>query len=174
MLSNTIYERLRGFLLGIPRNFDAVEAVTTAAFTTTNEIMWTRLKEGGKLSSLRMFITISSGNLCVAVARNSGTGINAVPAALLATSSSVASPGTGSRTIALDSTVYARAGDWVGIAVDNTTISIRCRTTATPLDTTLAAGFSYREPISAGGPEISGSRGTLTACVGRNFVMIGI
>lgn len=68
------------------------------------------------------FIKVSSGNLDLAVYADDGTG-NA-PGSRIASLGSTASPGTGSRVFSLSPGALGPGVVWLGVAVDNTTISI--------------------------------------------------
>jgi hypothetical protein len=171
-------------------NIDPSTAVTSAALTASGRVEWTRLKEGGTISKALMCVTVASGNVCIAYARNTGSGKNAVPGALIATTGSFACPSASETNVsggangdheqallepgtATPITVTLAAGDWVGVAADNTTATIRSVSTAGNVDTALAAGSSYRETIAAESPKIPTARAALVAHVGRNYLLLG-
>lgn len=71
------------------------------------------------ISQVQIVIGVSSGNLCIsAYAHNPATN---QPGARLATSGSIASPGTAARTISLGATVTP---EWLSIAADNGTLTV--------------------------------------------------
>lgn len=82
-----------------------------------------RVRDGGNISKIRLRIGTSSGNIAVAVYRNSGSGSAATPGARAATSGVVACPAAGSAEVALTASVDVNPGDWLCIWVDNTTVT---------------------------------------------------
>jgi hypothetical protein len=158
--------------------------VTTAVVPTTNRIYWWRVTEGRQVGHVRFQVQTQAGNLCVAYARNVGSGVAAAPGALLGTTGSFACPtstephvtggGNGDSEQALEKAVYVPAGAWMGLAVSNASISLRCMTAGGDVDTILAAGSQYRETIASGGPAIPAERAALTAHFGRNWLILGV
>ena len=184
-----ILEILRGPVTrGIVRTIDPENAVTTATFATTGTIYWMRWKEGGKISTVRFAVSTASGNICIACAKNVGTGYNAVPGERVATTGSFACPSSGSTNISVPATgangdheqplaggsITVQAGDWVGIAADNTSAVLRGTTGSGNLATVLTAGCSYKETIASGSPAIPVKREALTPFIGRDWLIIGV
>lgn len=95
-------------------------AVTIGSLNTTRIF---RVLEGGTISNIAVDIVVSSGNICVQAFRATGAGRSATPGALLASSGSVASPGTGFQSIPLGSTVTLLPGDFIAIGADNATVT---------------------------------------------------
>jgi hypothetical protein len=159
-------------------------AVTTAIVPTTNRIYWSRVIEGGRVGHVRFQVQAQAGNLCVAYAKNVGTGVTASPGALLGSTGSFACPtstephvtggGNGDSEQTLEKSVYVPAGAWMGLAVSNAAISLRCATSSSDVDTILAAGSQWRETIASGGPVIPAERAALTAHFGRNWLIEGV
>lgn len=99
--------------------------VETTLTAVANRAYYGRNLTGQSLSvsSLMTFQGASSGNVCVAVYSNTGTGRAAQPLNRLATSGSVASAGTGQVTYNLGSTITINPGDWLYVCADNTTVT---------------------------------------------------
>lgn len=72
-------------------------------------------------SKVGLLVGTQSGNIQVAVYRNSGSGRNAVPNNRVAVSSVVACPAAGYAEVPLDVAVDVVPGDWLALAVDNGT-----------------------------------------------------
>lgn len=182
---NKIKELLLGPVTrGFCRNINPELAVTSATIPTSNRIYWMRLIEGATISTCRFGIIASSGNICIAYARNIGSGSAAAPGEMVATTGAVGCPASsttnitggsnGDHELALSATVRLKAGDWVGIAADNTTVALRSMTTAANVDSVLMTGSGYRETIASGSPAIPTSRATLTGCSSRNWLILGV
>jgi hypothetical protein len=99
--------------------------LSTANITigTANSTRFYRVLEGGTISKVRVSIGTSSGNIAAAAYSNSGSGLSSAPGTRLATSGSIASPGTGVQDISLGSSVTLRRGDWIAIGADNTSVT---------------------------------------------------
>jgi hypothetical protein len=81
-----------------------------------------RIQQAVYVSALRTYIGTSSGNICFAIYDDNGT--SGAAGTRLATSGSVASPGTGLRSIALTSGVWLLPGNyWFYIGADNATVA---------------------------------------------------
>lgn len=93
----------------------------TTGVNAANDTLFSRVLAGytPAATAIRLSIANTSGNLCVAVYSDN----NGLPGTRLATSGSVASPGNGSRSIALDVAVAVRPGMWLSVSADNTTIT---------------------------------------------------
>lgn len=99
-------------------------APSARAWDTANRAYYKRLingKTGG--TGVRLVVITQSGNISVAVYRNTGAGIAAAPGTLLAASGAVACPAPGAATVALGATIDVLPGDWVAMSCDNTTAS---------------------------------------------------
>lgn len=97
-------------------------APPTGAWDTANRAYFRRLY-GGKAgaTAVRISVGTSSGNISVAVYRNTGTGTAARPGTLLAASGAVPCPSIGGANVSLGATIDVLPGDWVGMTCDNTT-----------------------------------------------------
>ena len=140
---------------------------TQAAWATANDASYARVLVGGSISNIGFHVSVSSGNVSVAVYRNSGSGRSAVPGTRLATSGAVACPGTGFQTISLGSTVAVQRGDWIALSCDNTTAAF---TMVSNIDSDLYLGFSYRQSTSHPLPSTPAS---LVASTSRQPILIG-
>lgn len=108
---------------GIVWNADPLMVTGTQTFTA-NRAQYTRVRTGGTISKIRIQCTVSSGNVCVGVYANTGSGLSAMPGARVATSGSLASAGTGARDYSLGASVYVNPGDWLAFVTDNTSITL--------------------------------------------------
>jgi hypothetical protein len=132
--------------------------------------MWYRIYGSGPISKIGLYLGASSGNICVGVYR--GTQGDAAPTARLATSGSVASPGTGYREISLGGTVVVNENtDWFAFSADNTTVTVADGMPATTgVENAIGAGFAYRALTSF--PLPSTATG-LVATIRCAFILVG-
>jgi len=138
---------------------------TNPTVGAANRGMYLRTLHGGTISKVGLNISTSSGNICVAVFAAAGSGAAAVPTTRLATSGSVASPGTGYREISLGGSVYVPAGSFIYIGADNNTVAFAGQIGVSGM----SAGLSYFEetfPAPA-------TAGTISAS-GRLFAAVGV
>jgi hypothetical protein len=121
-----------------PFTYASVQAVQAA-----NQTYYMRVMGGyaAAATAIKLYIGTSSGNICVAVYEDAG----ATPGARLATSGSVASPGTNVQTVALGGPVAIYPGRWISIAADNTTVTFGRAGGPSLLNNGMGAGFSYYE-----------------------------
>ena len=116
--------------------------VTTSAWTTANQAVYLRVTGRGYITKIGLHIGAASGNICVGVfAGNNTDGRGARPSARKVTSGSVACPAAGYAEVALTAPVYVQEGDWLAIAVDNTTAAIG-RATANGFTSAVGNGSS--------------------------------
>ena len=108
-----------------------IAASTLAAGGTSgppgsNNALFGRVILGVALSAthIGINITASSGNICVAVYRNTGSNITSVPGSRVSTSGSVACPAVGYTAVTISPAVYVGPGDWLAFAADNATAAI--------------------------------------------------
>jgi hypothetical protein len=154
---------------GYPATADPV--LTSGTYTSAaNQARYMRVRDGGTISKVRLNIVTSSGNICIAVYRNSGSGLSAVPGSLVVSSGSVASPGTGDQDISLGSTIAVYPGDWIGISADNGTVQFASTANASAA-TTLGSGRHYQQTTAFPLPSTPSS---LTAMKGTAPVLIGV
>jgi hypothetical protein len=97
---------------GFPYTFDP-RRIGATSMSTPGDTQYLRCYGRGTITKIRIKITSSSSELCVAAYRNSGTGLNAVPAARLATSDPVTCPAVGSADVALTTPATVEPGDWL-------------------------------------------------------------
>jgi parallel beta-helix repeat protein len=109
--------------LGIVRTVVPPGPTSAVTIGSANSTRFYRVTEGGTISKVRANIVTSSGNIAVAVYANSGAGLTSTPGTRLATSGSVASPGTGVQDVSLGATVTVAIGDWLAIGADNATVT---------------------------------------------------
>lgn len=115
--------------LGFPVTMDPINATSATDLGAVNRTNYYRVIGGGDISKVGLQVTTSSGNICVAVYRASGTGRGAVPGAQLASSGSVPCPAAGYAEVALGKTVTVAPGDFLAVSADNTTAQFRAGTT---------------------------------------------
>lgn len=129
-----------------PCTFIPTLYVGGSVLQAANQTFYTRVSHGSQAtcSKIRMYIATSSGNICVGVYSNSG----ASPSSRVATSGTVASPGTGMREITISPAVDIVPGMWISLSADNTTASFG-RGGAQPglLGNALGTGFQYYENV---------------------------
>jgi hypothetical protein len=107
---------------GFPYSCDPRTLALQAGVGTANRTFYYRLQGGGSVSKIGLYVSTASGNVCVSLYANTGTGRASAPGARVATSGSVVCPAAGYQEITLGSTVTVTSGDyWVAISADNTT-----------------------------------------------------
>lgn len=111
------------------------------ALQASNQTYYCRVIGGyaSAASAIRLYIGTSSGNICVAVYEDAG----ASPGVQLATSGSVASPGTGVRSVSLGSPVAIYPGRWISVSADNTTVTFGRSGAPSLLSNAMGTGFLY-------------------------------
>lgn len=131
---------------GIVRPPHAQFSTANITVGNANSCRFYRVVEGGTISKVRLSIGVSSGNICVAAYTNSGVGQAAAPTGgRLATSGSVASPGTGIQDVSLGASVVVAPGDWIAVGADNATVTFIGITGAG--DSTISAGIAGVESV---------------------------
>jgi hypothetical protein len=104
-----------------PRITDVLSTVGT-----TNDCHYNRVYHGGAISSIRVSVGTSNGNISVAVYDTDGTGVTAEPNARTATSGSVACPASGLADVSLGATVtVGHASHWFALSANGTTATFR-------------------------------------------------
>jgi len=148
--------------------------VTTALNTPTLAVAWgaandaryVRALSGGTVSSIRLAVTTSSGNISVGVYRRSGNGLAAVPGTQLA-AATVACPAVGTADISLGQTVTVEPGDFLAMSCDNTTAAF---TGLSGPAGTLFAAQSYQgssqHPLPSTTPSVTASQFRLPLLLG--------
>jgi hypothetical protein len=105
---------------GIPRTL-SVGFANSGGTITADNTWYIRMVEGGSFSKIVIYVQATSGNIAVAVYRNSGSGAASTPAARVGTSGSVPCPSVGIAEISLGATVSMLVGDWMALGADNVT-----------------------------------------------------
>lgn len=122
-----------------------------------NRGLYVRTINGGTITKIGLEVGVQSGNISVAVYRNSGSGRSAVPSGAPAiTSGAVACPASGYAEVSLGGSVVVNPGDWLFLSCDNTTASFQRHTTTS--GTALQSGFVTRQDSAHPAPTV----GTLT------------
>lgn len=110
---------------GLVQSIDARSASSSGSVVTANRAYYVRatnmLKTVTGVSQLVLMVANSSGNICVGVYANSGSGRAARPTTRKATTGAIACPGIGVATVSLGSTISIDPGDWLALSCDNTT-----------------------------------------------------
>ena len=108
---------------GIPAHTsNPVAHGSATGMNAANDTIYCRVLAGytRAATGIRLHLTASSGNIAVAVYADNGSGL---PGTRLATSGSVASPGTGPQTVTFSPSVDVMPGMWIAISADNTTVT---------------------------------------------------
>jgi len=145
-----------------------------SSYTTsgaTNRAYMFRVMESGTITKIGVEVGTASGNIDVGVYRNSATdiGLNARPLTRVASSGST--PVTaGYMEITLSSQVTVQPGDWLAVALDNTTATLRATRPDHVADPLMKGLVQYKNTSF---PLLSsfGSAGTTDSCV---YVLIGV
>lgn len=124
---------------GFPFTVDPAACGTNGTFPSANRMFAYRCIGGGSISKIALRVGTSSGNISVAVYRNSGTGRASVPGTRLATSGAVACPSSGYAEVSLGATIDVEPGDWFALSCDNNTATFGVNVTAA-IDSALAQG----------------------------------
>lgn len=112
--------------VGPPMTIDPRTSGTTlSALGAANRAMVGRVTSGGTITGITVEVGVASGNISVAVYRNSGSGAAARPGARVATSGAVACPAAGVQTVPLGGAVTVQPGDWFALSADNVTATFR-------------------------------------------------
>lgn len=110
--------------LGFPYSVDPLVAANAANIGSANRTYYYRAIGGGTVTKVGLYVAASgaTGNVCVSLYANTGTGRAAMPGARVASSGSVACPATGYAEIALGATVSVTSGDfWFAFSADSAT-----------------------------------------------------
>lgn len=137
---------------GPARTSHPLEYTGVGPFGSANDCHYLRVTAGltRAATGIRIHIGTSSGNIAVAVYADNGAG---APGARLAASGSVASPGTGARTIALGSTLDVYPGMWFALAADNTSVTFGYAGNPGASSSVMGTGFSSIQATAFPPPE---------------------
>lgn len=141
------------------------------ASPAANEAFYMRVRDAGPITKIGLTIGTQSGNICVGVHRNTGKGRTAVPGALVSTSGAVACPAAGYREISLGTPCFVREGDWFGLSVDNTTVTVGVLLTAANATNAIGNGRQCRQLTAHPLPTTPSG---LASTVGYTFVLVGV
>ena len=132
-----------------------------------------KLMSGGfSISHVGIAINVSSGNICVAAYKNSGSGVSSVPSTQYQTSGSVPCPAQGTSYIALGGSCTPDLGDWLAVGSDNVTVSAFAQNAPYTGNYYLARGSNY-QATSLTGAVLPSPAGTITASGVRMFFLEG-
>lgn len=80
-----------------------------------------RVFGSGTITKIRIIVGVQSGNICINVFGNTGSGASAQPGTLKGTTGSIACPASGAADVSLTGSVTVADGDWFAITADNNT-----------------------------------------------------
>lgn len=156
-------DRMDSLGLGVAMTLDPRIGFTAAVWPVANRGVYSRLVTGSFISKIAIEVTTASGNISLAVYRNSGVGMAAVPAAQIATTGAVACPAASTggvlREVALIAPVRAAKGDWLFMSCDNGTATF---TRATTSLSTWNGAFAYRQDAAHPAPSPAGTLAATT------------
>lgn len=150
-----------------PRLCGSVKTIQAA-----NRGYYMRAYGAGTISAIGLNIGTTGGNLCVAVYANVGTGRNAHPGTVKASSGTVVTPASGYREIALGGPVAVDEGDWLFVAADNVTVTFRTVSTFAAGISDQAKGFSCYQETAFPAPATA----TVTPIwdIAGNYCLVGV
>jgi hypothetical protein len=157
---------------GFPFTVDpgAIRGTDSLPLPAANNSVYQRVREGGTITKVGMQVAVSSGNISVAVYRNSGTARSAVPGTRLATTGAIACPSAGYAEVTLDASATLYAGDWISLSADNGTATFRTLL-ANVFDSNLGLGRQLRQASAHPAPSTPAS---LIGTIGNTFVLVGV
>lgn len=161
-------------LLRGPFSFNpALTDSTARAMATANEAVFIRVTGAGTFSSLAVRVQGASGNICAGVYTDTIVGGVHQPGTRVATTGSVACPGSGNSTaLALDATVTVSHGShWIAFAADNVTATFVTQPSFPLNDTVICPGVMYAQASAFPLPTTTG---TLTATSKRIPLIRGV
>lgn len=161
----------RDVFRGTVRTGDARDSQSLQNVGIANAGYYVRVDGSGVISKVGVYVGASSGNISLAVYRNTGAGRDALPGARVATSGAVACPTAATYSeISLGSSVDVADGDWLFISADNTTATFSCRG-GSIMVTDAAKGFQSVQLTAHPAPSTAapiGARG------GGGFILVGV
>lgn len=110
---------------GAPRTVEPWTVTTAVTMGSSNRTYFERVTAGETISATKIAcrVSTSSGNICLAVYSNTGSGAAALPATRQGTTGSVSCPAGGYAEVSLGATVTIGIGQWMSISCDNATAS---------------------------------------------------
>lgn len=130
---------LDGASFGVPYTLDPRTASTARTWPLANRCVYNRVSGSGPVSSIRIRVVTSSGNISVGHYTSSASGIAGRAQTRQVTSGAVACPASGSADVSLGASTTVGAGDWFAMSCDNTTASFAAN--AAPSGSNLLPGF---------------------------------
>ena len=123
---------------GAPRTVEPWTVTAAVTMGSSNRTYFERVTAGETISATKIAcrVSTSSGNICLAVYSNTGSGAAALPATRQGTTGSVSCPAGGYAEVSLGATVTIGIGQWMSISCDNATASFA---TCGPADISLSA-----------------------------------
>lgn len=144
--------------LGFPATMDPRLIAFTGGVGTANRAYYHRVTGGGTITKIGLYVANSSGNICVSVYGNSGTGRASMPGNRVATSGSVACPAVGYAEISLGASVNVSSGDfWFAVSIDNATATLATAGTAGQAIQGMSAWQDSAFPCPATATPLNGS-----------------
>lgn len=155
---------------GPPVGVDLRSCGATAQVASNNRGHYYLVTQGaGYCSKIGIHVANQSGNICVAVYSTKGRRRDAVPYQRLATSGSVACPGTGYQEVALDVAVEIITGKhWLFISADNTTATFGAAANLSVND--IYKGLIAYQDTAHPGPTTA----AITGAGGRSIGLVGV
>lgn len=162
----------RDSALGFPATVDPgiVRSTDNMSLPAANAAIFSRVRDAGPVSKIGYRVLTQSGNLSLAVYRNTGRGREARPGTRLATTGAFVCPVPGYYEQPLGSSLWVHAGDWLAITADNTTATFHSLLAA-GADSDIGKGRQYRQATAHPAPAAAG---TLVPTVGYAFVLVGV
>jgi hypothetical protein len=106
----------------MPHTVDPRYAQALASVGTSNDCHYNRIYHPGTISTIRVSVGVSNGNIGVAVYDQTGTGVSAAPDSRVATSGSIACPAAGLAAVSIGATIdVGHATSWLALSASGTT-----------------------------------------------------
>lgn len=114
---------------------------TARVWDSANRAYFWRVLSGMTITKIGVRVGVQSGNISLAVYRNSGSGRSSAPGTQLVTTGAIACPASGEALVSLGSSVSLQPGDWFGMSCDNNTASFFGTGVGITLSTALYSGM---------------------------------
>lgn len=150
---------------------DPSVATSFTVSAAANRAYMMRVKQSGYITKIGFEVGVASGNIDVGVYRSSPgeNGLSARPLTRVASSGSVALSATGYVEVPLTTPITVQPGDWLAVALDNTTATLRATSASHVADPLMTGLVQYKNsafPLLA----TFGSAGLTDKCV---YVLMG-
>jgi hypothetical protein len=137
--------------LGLVFGPDPRSASGGAVWPAADRGIYVRVVNAATITKVGIEVAVQSGNVSVAVYRNTGTGPAAAPTgAPVASSGAVACPAVGFQEVALGASVVVAVGDWLFLSCDNGTASFLRHSTGV----SQAYGLAHRQATAHPAPTV--------------------